>query len=276
MLALVRNREILESELLNSLKNELKDVSSEELTLSIEQEDAESELLLHFLETSKEHKKKVASKLFEHIKYLESDIQEIGRRHCVVKSSENSCFGDELNRKFCNYDFTNSSVIPQFPTESRWNGKTNLLESAYFSMRSKVQVPEMDASRHIDNDLLKSSDADELQNPSDQLGVFFDGLCKYARYNKFNVRGILRNGEFNSSANVICSLSFDRDLEYFAAAGVSRKIKIFEFNSLVNQSVDIHYPAVEMSNKSKLSCVSWNDYIRNYLASADYDGIVKV
>ncbi|RDX62856.1 Protein SPA1-RELATED 2, partial [Mucuna pruriens] len=36
-------------------------------------------------------------------------------------------------------------------------------------------------------------------------------LCKYARYRKFEVRGILRNAEFNNPANAICSLSLDRD-----------------------------------------------------------------
>ena len=88
--------------------------------------------------------------------------------------------------------------------------------------------------------------------------------------------GIVRNTDFNNPANVICSLSFDRDEDYFAAAGISKKIKIFEFNALFNDSIDIHYPVVEMSNRSRLSCVCWNNYIQNYLASTDYDGAVKV
>lgn len=71
-------------------------------------------------------------------------------------------------------------------------------------------------------------------------------------------------------------LGFDHDEDYFATAGVSKKIKVYDFESLVNNSVDIHYPAVEMSNKSKISCICWNNYIRNYLASTDYDGVVKV
>jgi protein suppressor of PHYA-105 1 len=31
-----------------------------------------------------------------------------------------------------------------------------------------------------------------------------------------------------------------------------------------------------MSNKSRLSCICWNNYIKNFLASSDYDGIVKL
>ncbi|GKE23950.1 SPA1-related 2-like protein isoform X1 [Tanacetum coccineum] len=67
----------------------------------------------------------------------------------------------------------------------------------------------------------------------------------------------------------------DQDEDYIATAGVSKKIKVYDFNALLNDSVDIHYPAVEMSNKSKLSWICWNGYMRNYLASTDYDGVVK-
>jgi protein suppressor of PHYA-105 1 len=86
----------------------------------------------------------------------------------------------------------------------------------------------------------------------------------------------LRNSDLLSSANVIYALSFDRDEDYIAAGGISKKIKIFDLNAASNDSVDIQYPVVEMSNKSKLSCVCWNSYIKNHLASTDYDGVVQV
>lgn len=58
--------------------------------------------------------------------------------------------------------------------------------------------------------------------------------------------------------------------------GVSNQIKIYEFESLLHDSIDVKYPAVELLNKSKVSCVCWNKYLKNYLASADYDGAVQV
>lgn len=256
----VRNRQILESNVLNDLKG-VNDVLSEELTSCIEQEDVGSELLLHFLAALEKHKKKDAFKLVQDIKCLESDIEEIRRRNCMAIVSKQSCI-----------QLGNSDV------ESPWVGKMGTLETAYFSTRTTINPPEMDASSRMDNDLLRSHNNpnDELQISLDPLGGFFDGLSKYARYSKFKVRGVIRNSKLNNSTNVVCSLSFDCNEDYFAAAGMSKKIKIFDFNSLLNQSVDIHYPVIEMSNRSKLSCVSWNSYIRNYLASTDYDGIVKV
>ena len=45
---------------------------------------------------------------------------------------------------------------------------------------------------------------------------------------------------------------------------------------VVNESADVQCPVVEMSTRSKLSCLSWNKYTKNHLASSDYEGIVTV
>lgn len=283
----MHNREILQSELINGLQ----ELFSEELSSSIDQEDAESELLLHFLVLLKEQKQNNAFKLVEDIKCLESDIEEVDRRHDSRKSLVSSGLQNDyscqkeimpLKKESLSLEMLPSISPISNSNEVRLMRNICHLESAYFSMRSKLQLSETDASTHPDKDILRNrenwnvAEKSEEQPKKDTLGAFFDGLCKYARYCKFEVRGVLRNVDFNNPANVICSLSFDRDADYFASAGISRKIKIFEFSALCNDSVDIHYPAVEMSNRSKLSCVCWNNYIKNYLASTDYDGIVKV
>lgn len=45
---------------------------------------------------------------------------------------------------------------------------------------------------------------------------------------------------------------------------------------VVNEPTDMHCPVVEMSTRSKLSCLSWNKYAKNHIASSDYEGIVTV
>ncbi|TKY71010.1 SPA1-related 2 protein [Spatholobus suberectus] len=281
-------REILQSELINGLQ----ELCSEELSSSIDQEDAESELLLHFLVLLKEQKQNNAFKLVEEIKCLESDIEEVERRHDSRKSLVSSGLQNDYS---CQKEIMplkkeplSLEMLPSISpicdsNEARLMRNICHLESAYFSVRSKLKISETDAITHPDKDILRNREnwyvakkGEEQTKRKDTLGIFFDGLCKYARYCKFEVRGVLRNADFNNPANVICSLSFDRDEDYFASAGISKKIKIFEFSALCNDSVDIHYPAVEMSNRSKLSCVCWNNYIKNYLASTDYDGIVKL
>ncbi|TKY60701.1 SPA1-related 2 protein [Spatholobus suberectus] len=280
-------REILQSEVINGMQ----EVYCEELS-SLNQDDAESELLLHFLISLKEQKHMDANKLAEEIRCLESDIEEVERRHDFRKSllpsslqNDSSC---QIESVSLLKESSISETLPPVSTisnahELRLVKNISLLESAYFSTRSKIKLPGTDTATRPDKNILKNHDNwcvaqkdMEQHKTTDTLGAFFDSLCKYARYSKFEVRGILRNADFNNPANAICSLSFDRDEDYFAAAGISKKIKIFEFNALLNDSVDIHYPVVEMSNRSRLSCVCWNNYIQNYLASTDYDGVVKL
>ena len=45
---------------------------------------------------------------------------------------------------------------------------------------------------------------------------------------------------------------------------------------VLNEPEDVHCPVVEMSTRSKLSCLSWNKFVKNHIASSDYDGIVTV
>lgn len=110
----------------------------------------------------------------------------------------------------------------------------------------------------------------------DWLGTFFDSLCKFARYSRFEVRATLRHGDLLNTANMVCSLGFDRDDEFFATAGVCKRIKVFECNAVLSEGVDIHYPVVEMVSRSKLSSICWNNYIKSHIASSDYEGIVQV
>lgn len=261
-LARPTTRDILKSKLVSGIE----EISTDELLSSIAHDDVESELLLYFLVPLEEQKQKCATKLVEDINCIESDIAEVESRR--AKQSHES--------------IKNSSIQEN---KSRLMSNISHLESAYYSARSEIEVSDSDSTNSDDCEVFRSREnnngprkikAEMEKKPLDRLGIFFNGLCKYARYSKFEVRGNLRGGDFSSSANVICSLGFDRDEDYFATAGVSKKIKVYDFRLLLNDSVDIHYPAVEMANKSRLSCICWNSYIKNYLASTDYDGVVKL
>lgn len=274
-------RDILQSEVLR----EVQALCGDDKLSSIQQAEGDSELLLHFLLSVKEQKQKHASKLVEDLGCIESDIKELEKRHQLKNSITVTCSGEKLlcpgERGFLYYGDGLSTPVPD-GEDSRFLKNVSQLENAYFSARSQIHVSVDDSVVRADRDILKSREnwylvQHDEENQKDERGSFFDGLCKYARYSKLRVRGTIRNRDFvTNSTNVVCSLSFDRDEDYFAAAGVSKKIKIFDFQAINDDSVDIHYPVIEMSNKSKLSCVCWNNYIRNYLASTDYDGIVKL
>lgn len=237
----------------------------------------------------KDQKQKDATKLVEVLRCIEADVQEVQRRRSSKASFPSSHLGSlvPLRNRFFHKGASSSDVYPKLPpvceNESRLVKNIKQLENAYSSMRSNIQpsddvavVRRTDKVFNNKENIASTENVKEKDRPTDRLGGFFDGLCKYGRYSKFRTRGILRNADLNNFANVICSLSFDRDEEYLAAGGVSKKIKIFEYHALFNDSVDVHYPFIEMSNRSRLSCICWNSYIRNYLATSDYDGAVKV
>lgn len=250
--------------------------SDELLTFANDDAVAESELLLDFLVSSKEQKQDHAVKLVEQIRCIEADIKGLGGSPFSAASPV------PVKKDYNLQDFL-KSVTRSSGNEARLVNYMFQLEKAYFSMRSRDTVTAGDG--RADRDLLKNREVSSRrenevisvnQNSANGLDVFFEGLYKFTRYGKLELRGTLRNSDLLNSANVVCSLSFDRDEEYIAIAGASKKIKIFEFSALVKNTIDIHYPVIEMGNKAKLSCISWNGYIKNYLASTDYDGVVQV
>ena len=108
------------------------------------------------------------------------------------------------------------------------------------------------------------------------LADFQSVLTTFSQYSRLKVIAELRHGDLFHSANIVSSIEFDCDDELFATAGVSRRIKVFDFSSVVNERAEMHCPVVEMSTRSKLSCLSWNKCTKNHIASSDYEGIVTV
>ena len=108
------------------------------------------------------------------------------------------------------------------------------------------------------------------------IDPFLEGLCKYMAFSKLRVKADLNQGDLLNSSNLVCSLGFDRDGEFFATAGVNKKIKVFECDTLIKGNREIHYPVVEMTSKSKLSSICWNTYIKSQIASSNFEGVVQI
>ncbi|ORY53161.1 WD40 repeat-like protein, partial [Rhizoclosmatium globosum] len=139
------------------------------------------------------------------------------------------------------------------------------------------------------------------------------------------------------SSSIVSAIEFDKDDEFFATAGVTKKVKIYEFESVVKDWEEVfgdggggssrrrrrgfvggdgplfvadalndddrrgfidddgdddddddeeddgggldvvpRYPILEMSGRSKISCLSWNSLNKEQLSSSDYEGIVTL
>lgn len=112
---------------------------------------------------------------------------------------------------------------------------------------------------------------------SSGLDVFRENLVKFSRYNSLRPLAILNySSDIFNNSTIVSSIEFDKDNEFFAIAGVTKRIKVFDYGAVIRDTVDIHYPCVEMVSSSKISCISWNSFHKGMLASSDYEGTVTV
>ncbi len=61
--------------------------------------------------------------------------------------------------------------------------------------------------------------------------------------------------------DMVCSTAFDRDDEFFATAGVFRRVKIFDFANVQDSDTSIHYPVLEIPSRSVTRFVSAADAV---------------
>lgn len=278
-------------------------IAERQAAVQLEEKEAESEVLYEFLLRMQSQKQDTARKLAQDVSRLSADIQEVERRRLALQKKRGPVLkaekGGQQRRITERKGLLGKRQQPEgekctdgrgkiLSKSARFMSNFNHLEKVYFSMNWRAGAPSMSMSKPSSRQqgaqslsigcAAKSGDDKKLREDKDEdwLGCFFDSLCKYARYSRFEVKATLRHGDLLNTANMVCSLSFDRDEEYFATAGVCKNIKVFECESILNEHVDIHYPVVEMPCRSKLSSVCWNGYIKSHLASCDYEGVVQV
>lgn len=118
--------------------------------------------------------------------------------------------------------------------------------------------------------------ADE-SGDSEPLGAFSDALSRLTRFSGMRpLASLSYSSDLVAGSSIVSSIEFDKDRELFAIAGVTKKIKIYDYGFVVRNAVDIHYPTLEMACTSKISCVAWNGYHKAVLASSDYEGAITV
>ncbi|KAJ3315114.1 coatomer subunit alpha [Boothiomyces sp. JEL0838] len=154
---------------------------------------------------------------------------------------------------------------------------------------------------------LKPANVDETGGTTSGMEEFSSTLVNCSKYSSFNTLATVKyvDSYFNYALSIVSSIEFDKDDEYFATAGVTKRIKIFNYETVVsdfggissrfisgksrnvseNESLsDKHhsrlriprYPEREIPCESKISCLSWNTYMKSTIASSDYEGVVSL
>ena len=88
------------------------------------------------------------------------------------------------------------------------------------------------------------------------------------------VKAELNYSDLLTVPDMVCSTAFDRDDEFFATAGVYRRVKIFDFASVQDNDTSIHYPVLEIPSRSVCSKTTTLSHlhaadVKNVQASSD-------
>ncbi|KAL8575675.1 hypothetical protein ACOMHN_055864 [Nucella lapillus] len=250
--------------------------------LEADAEYTESCLLKDFLQQVRHRKQQQQDKLTREISILDSDFQAVEDRikeqhsklmacpdHLVPTSYDTSA--STILDVACDESF-NSSVKP---SGSKSHKQPTGLQSSLAQRRRKM-------SQHFEDleqcylDLRSSVGVGE--GGGGRMEDFTTCLSKFTRFTSFRPLASLSYAVdlFNGSSSIVSSIEFDRDCDFFAIAGVTKKIKVYEYHTVIQDAVDIHYPTLEMLCQSKISCVSWSHYHKGGLASSDYEGTVTL
>ena len=153
------------------------------------------------------------------------------------------------------------------------------LSECYFTSRtSDILFPpkeEEDSTCKSGGGKPNSDEEDDDAITQEGLNSFSRCLSKFTRYSSVRPLATLSyTADIFNNASIVSSIEFDKDNEFFAIAGVTKRIKVYDYNVVLKDMVDIHYPSMEMTCGSKISSVAWSSFQKSALASSDYEGTV--
>uniref|UniRef100_A0A8C4DR44 COP1 E3 ubiquitin ligase n=1 Tax=Dicentrarchus labrax TaxID=13489 RepID=A0A8C4DR44_DICLA len=269
----------------NFLVNELilkQKQRSEEKRLKLdhpESQAAQRQILMEFLKEARRNKREQLEQLQKELNFLEEDIKRVEEMsglyspmmeaECTVPNVEAPSPAPSC-----------SSIIdpPDYSQPPGFGGTTQGKRQTWYnstlaSRRKRLTAHFEDLEQcYFSNKMSRITDEGRNLN---QLDDFMECLSKFTRYNSVRPLATLSYAsDLYNGSSIVSSIEFDRDCDYFAIAGVTKKIKVFEYGTVIQDAVDIHYPVNEMTCNSKISCISWSSYHKNLLASSDYEGTV--
>lgn len=231
-------------------------------------------LLKEFLEGMIQKRKLQISKLQEELSVLQKDENLVEGR---LNSQHNRLVPDATTSLVNIDDRSNGSdTSSSFTSFTRIRTKSEESRDMYQSLteRRKRMQHNLDdlESQYVNSRINSYSGAEK-----DCLSDFSQTLIKYTQFGSLKKIATLNyNVDLYSGLSIVSSIEFDKDGELFAIAGVTRKIKLFDYKNVLRDSVDIHYPIGEMQCSSKISCISWNGYQKQWFVSSDYEGVVNL
>ncbi|XP_022903546.1 E3 ubiquitin-protein ligase COP1-like isoform X1 [Onthophagus taurus] len=251
---------------------------------------AQNKLLLEFLTHLLQQKKEQKDRIIKEVSLIESDITVVENK---LKEVHSKCPTLEDVERAVSAQETNPDMSAMKKEMIDLIGNIGSTVKDVDGVESKPEGLTLANRRrrmhaHFDDfvqcyfttrapDLYEIDKLTKNEIPPKGLDEFKDNLVKFSKYSSVQLLATLNySSDLFNNSTIVSSIEFDKDNELFAIAGVTRRIKVFDYGTVIRDSVDIHYPAMEMVSNSKISCVSWNSYHKGMLASSDYEGTVTI
>lgn len=254
---------------------------------------AQNKLLLEFLKHLLSQKRERQTQIAKEIALIERDIEEVGKKISEVHSKCPTL--EEVERTAAGASETDASTVNAMKREmieiidniGRKEEDTPSRSNASLAMRRRRMHAYFDDFvecyfSHRSKEVFFGKDAtDKNAKPAAEMNVgldqFRESLIKFSTYNSLRVLSTLNySSDLFNNSTIVSSIEFDKDNEFFAIAGVTKRIKVFDYGAVIKDIVNVHYPCIEMISRSKISCVSWHTYHKSTLASSDYEGTVTI
>jgi len=246
-----------------------------------------NKVLLEFLQELRKRKQLILSQLKTELGVIDTDLCHIenilsnsaedmslsslipnedhGKKEQLVpkpSSSKTSKHSETVASSSSKYNENTVGTLYQTLSQRRYRLQANFdeLESCYLTCRVKQSI------------VPSKEDGAEL------LGSFSNKLQRFMQYSSIRpIASLNYVGDILNQSSIVSSIDFDKNGDHFAVAGVTKKIKIYDYQSVISSPDDgNHCPLTQMSCNSKISCISWSHYHHNWLASSDYEGSVVI
>ncbi|XP_056387999.1 E3 ubiquitin-protein ligase COP1 isoform X1 [Hyla sarda] len=244
--------------------------------LEAESHAAQVQILMEFLKVARRNKREQLEQIQKELSVVEEDIKRVEEMSGLYSPRSEDSTVPQFEAPSPSHssiiDSTEYSQPPGFSGNSQTK-KQPWYNSTLASRRKRLTAHFEDLEQcYFSTRMARVSDDSRTVS---QLDEFQECLSKFTRYNSVRPLATLSYAsDLYNGSSIVSSIEFDRDCDYFAIAGVTKKIKVYEYGTVIQDAVDIHYPENEMTCNSKISCISWSSYHKNLLASSDYEGTV--
>ncbi|XP_019355733.2 E3 ubiquitin-protein ligase COP1 isoform X2 [Alligator mississippiensis] len=244
--------------------------------LEAESHAAQLQILMEFLKVARRNKREQLEQIQKELSVLEEDIKRVEEMSGLYSPVSEDSTVPQCETPSPSHssiiDSTEYSQPPGFSGSSQTK-KQPWYNSTLASRRKRLTAHFEDLEQcYFSTRMTRVTDDSRTTS---QLDEFQECLSKFTRYNSVRPLATLSYAsDLYNGSSIVSSIEFDRDCDYFAIAGVTKKIKVYEYGTVIQDAVDIHYPENEMTCNSKISCISWSSYHKNLLASSDYEGTV--